>query len=439
MKLCEKLRELRIQAGLGQEELAENLGVSRQSISAWENGRASPDIANLIKLSDLYGISLDELLREDGFRRRVAQAAVVTSRNWNLLFELAILLLPFGSLVNYWGFGVAGFVMQLAGLLMLPALWYTRWKLYVGDRKEMKNSLTGWAMYMTSALLRSVGGDAIGIYLLGSVLGIVGLLLIYAYGVHLEKGRRFWLVVALYVGIPVYIYGSALLSHLGATGVFSSVDPFGSDYRIAQVQYGPEVEASVELEFQLSGNWLKLNGERIGTFAYVAPTENQTEQGVWQLVPEDHPEELYKIVVDEKGDVIFSHFVDDCLQNRWRLEAIPKLWFAVTNSEFTSASQMDWYDTGSFSGDVTELNHTTLTGDGTIHLECSDDSATELVVTVEYHNGDQVETREYTVQKDKNAHFPIPAEECRYEGAGQYAVYRVAWDGGEFLFRLDFG
>ena len=62
IELGNRLAELRKQHGLSQEELADQLGVSRQAISKWERGEASPDTDNLIELARIYGISLDELL-----------------------------------------------------------------------------------------------------------------------------------------------------------------------------------------------------------------------------------------------------------------------------------------------------------------------------------------------------------------------------------------
>lgn len=59
---AQRLVELRKQHGLSQEALAERLYVSRQAVSKWERGEASPDTDNLIALARLYGISLDELL-----------------------------------------------------------------------------------------------------------------------------------------------------------------------------------------------------------------------------------------------------------------------------------------------------------------------------------------------------------------------------------------
>lgn len=57
-----RLYELRRQKGFSQEELANRLNVSRQTISKWEVGDSTPDMEKLIAISDLFGISLDELV-----------------------------------------------------------------------------------------------------------------------------------------------------------------------------------------------------------------------------------------------------------------------------------------------------------------------------------------------------------------------------------------
>ena len=63
--LSENLYSLRKSRGLSQEEFAEQIHVSRQAISKWERGEAYPDIENLIAIANFYGITLDELVRED--------------------------------------------------------------------------------------------------------------------------------------------------------------------------------------------------------------------------------------------------------------------------------------------------------------------------------------------------------------------------------------
>ena len=64
MTLGEKLQKLRKARSLTQEELAEKVGVSRQSLSKWESDGALPDTANIILLADLFGVTTDYLLRE---------------------------------------------------------------------------------------------------------------------------------------------------------------------------------------------------------------------------------------------------------------------------------------------------------------------------------------------------------------------------------------
>lgn len=65
MEIGKKLKEARMRTKMTQEQVAEALFVSRQTISNWENERSFPDIASVVKLSDLFSVSLDELLKGD--------------------------------------------------------------------------------------------------------------------------------------------------------------------------------------------------------------------------------------------------------------------------------------------------------------------------------------------------------------------------------------
>ncbi len=65
MNIGPKLKQARANVHLTQEQVAEALGVSRQTISNWENEKTYPDIVSVVKLSDLYRVSLDHLLKEE--------------------------------------------------------------------------------------------------------------------------------------------------------------------------------------------------------------------------------------------------------------------------------------------------------------------------------------------------------------------------------------
>lgn len=65
MTLAEKLKSIRKQAGMSQEQLAEKLGVSRQAVTKWETDAGIPDIENVMAISALFDISMDELLSNE--------------------------------------------------------------------------------------------------------------------------------------------------------------------------------------------------------------------------------------------------------------------------------------------------------------------------------------------------------------------------------------
>ena len=63
MDLSEKILKLRKVNNLSQEQLAEQLGVSRQSISKWESGQSTPEIEKLSMLSDIFNVTIDHLVK----------------------------------------------------------------------------------------------------------------------------------------------------------------------------------------------------------------------------------------------------------------------------------------------------------------------------------------------------------------------------------------
>ena len=65
MTFSEKLTQLRRREGLSQEQLADRLEVTRQSVSKWESGAAMPELVKLISLSELFGVSIDYLVKEN--------------------------------------------------------------------------------------------------------------------------------------------------------------------------------------------------------------------------------------------------------------------------------------------------------------------------------------------------------------------------------------
>ena len=98
MELKDKLAELRNKKGLSQIAAAEALNVSRQAISRWETGASAPGTENLIELSRLYGVSVDELVNggESGRAENEAESAAaapprrISRRLWLAVIALAL-------------------------------------------------------------------------------------------------------------------------------------------------------------------------------------------------------------------------------------------------------------------------------------------------------------------------------------------------------------
>lgn len=95
MTFGKNLQTLRRQNGLSQQQLAEQLGVSRQAVSKWELDAAKPDIDNVIQISRLFDVSIDELLTGKPFRnaRSFPQPVEATSGKRTRLIVGAVLVL----------------------------------------------------------------------------------------------------------------------------------------------------------------------------------------------------------------------------------------------------------------------------------------------------------------------------------------------------------
>ncbi len=63
MSIGEQLKKLRELKGFSQEDVAKKIGVTRQAVYKWENDKSFPDIENLILLSEMYSVTLDELIK----------------------------------------------------------------------------------------------------------------------------------------------------------------------------------------------------------------------------------------------------------------------------------------------------------------------------------------------------------------------------------------
>ena len=87
MKLCEQIYKFRCEKKLSQSELAEALDVSRQSVSKWETGAAVPELSKLMLMSELFGVSLDELVKGSESEYRDAEECKVMPKTTQIIYQ----------------------------------------------------------------------------------------------------------------------------------------------------------------------------------------------------------------------------------------------------------------------------------------------------------------------------------------------------------------
>lgn len=98
MNLGENIYRLRTERNLSQGDLADALDVSRQSVSKWENNAAVPELDKLIRLSQIFGITLDELTEQSPPTPPATPTVTVAKPQLELRQIIGVLLLGLGAL-----------------------------------------------------------------------------------------------------------------------------------------------------------------------------------------------------------------------------------------------------------------------------------------------------------------------------------------------------
>jgi len=123
MILADKIMDERKKNGWSQEELADKLGVSRQSVSKWESAQSVPDLQRILEMSRLFGVSTDYLLKDEEGTPPTVESAEPCERLRRVSLEEAHEFLaarePFSKRM---AFGVGCFVLSPVPLLLLLAL-----------------------------------------------------------------------------------------------------------------------------------------------------------------------------------------------------------------------------------------------------------------------------------------------------------------------------
>ena len=100
MILADKITEERKKNGWSQEELANQLGVSRQAVSKWESAGAIPDLQRILQMSELFGVSTDYLLKDELDEERIGMLLIIIAVGVNLLIRTRMIKGSYDTLLQ---------------------------------------------------------------------------------------------------------------------------------------------------------------------------------------------------------------------------------------------------------------------------------------------------------------------------------------------------
>ena len=194
------IRKARQEKGLTQESAAEALGVSRQTISNWETGRTYPDILSVIRMSDVYAVSLDRLLKEEDSVKQTYRDYLEESTNTvksnERRMKLTLILVTLGiwalSVLIFWlvhsGADAMAYSLTVSWVV-LPVLffaasfiigyrdWFGRWKWLAVPIFSLMYIMTGYvnSVMVEDMLVKSVIWPDFAKLPIGLVISLAGL------------------------------------------------------------------------------------------------------------------------------------------------------------------------------------------------------------------------------------------------------------------------
>ena len=453
MKLGQKLKEARLNAGLKQEELAKQLGVSRQTISSWENDRSYPDLGSAVKLSNLYGRSMDEMLRsDDAVLNAFEDLAKRRKRRCQTLVEIAVIMQLLGLMMYGLGFGAFCYAIVIAGTAVFYLSVAMHLRFFDHTRKEILAGIAGITLHCGYWLLRLIYPPFFenNFYLLIWIWGIWGLLRYAGVLWQLDtKSTRLWLIIALMIAVFLFPF----LKMAKPVEENTTADPFVGTYLVEEVLVPAEGMGTENTRVVLNRVWGKepymtiyetderypINEDQ-DYFHFVDPAPGTGQLGTWQMVPASDETLAYWITVEGDGSVLLSLYQNNTLQWQWKLIVDDPVIASVSVQTWgaTGVKTLDFYAPEDPDPQPNFSKQTSVNGKGTMKIALSHPESDTLTLTEEYHHGDAVESAIYTLEPGKSGSFAMDLK-TRYDGKEEWALYRIPYQDGEYRFILTFG
>ena len=253
MRFEEKLQKLRKEKGLSQEALAEMLDVSRQAISKWEGGFSYPEMEKLIALTEIFGVTLDSLVKDgtlEDDRGNVAHAPFWTTRGsfFEYKSERKMFGLPLVHINIGWGAKKAKGVLAIGniatGILSIGLL--SKGILAIG---LLSLGVIGIGA-LSIALLLSIGSIAIGTFAIGAL--AIGVFALGALAIGMFTTGA--LSLGTHIAIGYNAHGHIAIGRI-VSGVREFVDTSPGNLNLSAIS-GSEVREAIYEEFPGMWRWI---------------------------------------------------------------------------------------------------------------------------------------------------------------------------------------
>ena len=161
MEIGTQIKKFRTDSGLSQDELAERIYVSRQTVSNWETGKSYPDVNSLVLMSETFGVTVDALLKDDvqvmreAIEKGDSKSFLALNRTLNVLFVLMILTpIPLARFLRFPGLAIW---LCIAAVTLYVAIVAERKKkeLNIQTYKEIMSFLEGKSLNKTESAVEA--------------------------------------------------------------------------------------------------------------------------------------------------------------------------------------------------------------------------------------------------------------------------------------------
>ena len=159
MKFSEKLKVCRKHAQLTQSQVAEQLHVSRKTISGWENDHSFPDVGSLVQLSDIYDVRLDDLMRDDHLLAYYKEAEQLhqKSRKWVVVsYRCNFLLLVLGYIDYLRPFGIRTFWYRFSTGERHGIVVFSDWQRFKSGKLRVGIVITVFIAFIAEILINTI-------------------------------------------------------------------------------------------------------------------------------------------------------------------------------------------------------------------------------------------------------------------------------------------